>query len=182
MCHLYGCFTSYNEDRPNINFEDEVNAAIDWLTVGEVLDGSLPREAFPQNIRITVDEPTATQWDFFMVGGTCGLFSQRFVDVVGLDSFADFSLFPVTLNGERYFFLRCEQAVDCLDRKRSIFTTFRSDPARIKQIIHYEFHVDRVARYVFFCIPESPKLIATEYVVEIIKKSDLRGVQTPPLP
>lgn len=182
MVTVYDCRWSLEDERPEIDFEDEAVRRNDWLTVANVLDGTLPIASFPSMVSVRVRHPQATEWDCYMDGGARGLFSQRFVDVVGKDALRHFSLLPCDLNGKPYFFLRCEQRVDCFNRMSAVFDTYPHDPATIMHIRHYAFFDDRVPEGSLFCIPEVPDLFATEDVVRHIKEGGLKGIRTPPLP
>ena len=59
---------------------------------------------------------------------------------------------------------------------------FQCDPTIIKEITHYAFYENRLTDGALFCIPESPRLFATESVVDRIKKSGLKGIRMPLLP
>ena len=182
MPRVYECRPSYEVNRPQIDFEAAENAQNDWLVIGEVLDGSRPLRDFPDNVVVTVVHGEATQWDCYMVAGTRGLFSQRFVNIVGTDALRGFSLLPVKLNDGFYFLLRCNQPIDCLDRAKSAFDTFRSDPTTIKRITHYGFHEDRLPNDICFCIAELPDLLLTEYVVRRLESAKLKGLRLLKLP
>lgn len=182
MSRVFDCRPSLEDDRPVINFELKENARNDWLTVSKVLDGIEPKSAFPRDIRITVDDPRAWEWDCYFDGGSRGLFSQRFVDVVGSEALQYFSLLPALLNDCRYYFLYCEEPIDCFDRSRARFETFPHDPSRIMDISHYAFVEARLPAGCLFCISEVPDLFATEGVAQKIKASGLKGIRMPELP
>lgn len=181
---IYSCRPSSERDRPTIDFDLEDNAKIDWLRVGRILSGALPIDQFPSPVRVTVNNPDATtKWDCFKDGGTRGLFSRRFVDVVGREGLRDFSLLRATLNGADYVFLRCDRPTDCLDRQRSRYDTSPHDPVRIMDIEHFAFRDELLAASArFFCIPEIPDLLVTEEIARNILASSLKGVRLEPLP
>jgi hypothetical protein len=181
MERVYNCRPSCEDDRPQIDFEDISNEQNDWLTVSDVLEGTLPVTEFPE-VKINVEHPDATLWDCYMDGGARGLFSQRFVDAVGHTAFCGLKLLPATLNGMTYYFLRCENPIDCFDRANASFKTFRSDPESIKEIMHYAFHEDSLPKDACFVLPEVPDLFVTEPVVNRLRAARLRGVRTEQLP
>lgn len=181
MTQVYECRPSYEDERPEIDFEDEVNGQNDWLTVGEVLDGIRPVIDFPI-VSVQVRQPDATQWDCFMVAGTRGLFSQRFIDAVGNASLQGITLHPAKLNGRTYYFLRCEKPVDCLDRYKSVFETFAHDPSRVMDVSHYAFRSESLPADACFVLPELPDLLLTESVVQRLKAANLKGVRVQLLP
>lgn len=182
MVTVYECRPSYEDDRPQIDFENVMTAENDWLKIGEVLDGQRRSEEFPSNVSVHVDAPHAADWDFFMVPGTRGLCSQRFVDAVGRASFRGLALLPAKLNDTTYYFLRCEEPTNCLDRSNSIFETFRSDPTAIKKITHYAFQIDLLPKDGCFVLLELPDLLLTESVVQRLQEANLKGVKIQKLP
>ncbi|MBL8820589.1 MAG: hypothetical protein JNL58_31495 [Planctomyces sp.] len=182
MVTVYECRPSFEDDRPQIDFEDAATAANDWLQIGEVLDGERRSEEYPSNVSIHVADRCATDWDMFMVAGTRGLCSQRFVDTVGSASFQGLTLLPAILNGTTYYFLRCEKPIDCLDRSNAAFETFRSDPTAIKKISHYAFRSESLPMDACFVLPELPDLLLTESVVKRIQAANLKGVWIHQLP
>ncbi len=182
MPNVYYCGPSYEKDRPEIDFDDKVNAANDWLTIGEVIDGTLSEDHYPAKVVVKVNDPRATEWHCYMDGGMGGLFSNRFVECVGSDALERFSPFPAELNGAEYFFLRCHDPLDCLDRQQSTFEVFPHDPSRIMHITHYSFFKDRIPDGALFCIPEVHRLFATDGVVGKSLRGQLKGVLFSELP
>ena len=181
MMKVFNCRPSVEDERPKIDFEVPENAKNDWLAVGEVIDGTRPITEFPM-VSVQVFHPEATQWDCYMDGGVRGLFSQRFVDAVGKVAFQGVMLLPAKLNGTTYYFLRCDKPIDCLDRSKSVFETFRSDSTAIKRITHYDFHSESLPADACFVLPELPDLLLTEPVVQRIQAASLKGVRILPLP
>lgn len=182
MTLVYECRPSCEDVRLQIDFENAVTASNDWLQVGEVLDGQRRPEEFPSNVIIYVADHRATEWDGFMVAGTRGLFSQRFVDTVGKPAFHGLTLLPAMLNGATYYFLRCEEPVDCLDRSNAAFETFRCNPTVIKRITHYAFHSESLPADACFVLPELPDLLLTETVAQRLQAGNVKGVRVRPLP
>ncbi|MCY2963693.1 MAG: hypothetical protein NT069_08605 [Planctomycetota bacterium] len=182
MTQVYECRPSCEDHRPQIDFQNAVTASNDWLQVGKVLDGQRRPEEFPSNVNVYVADHRATEWDSFMVAGTRGLFSQRFVDTVGKPAFQGLTLLPAKLNGATYYFLRCEEPVDCLDRSNAAFVTFRSDPKAIQRITHYAFHSESLPADACFVLPELPDLLLTESVAQRLQAVNLKGVRVQPLP
>lgn len=179
--NVYDCGPSVEDDRPYIDFTKTKNRQNDWLAIGAGVEHRLPAAAIPPLASIVVDHPEATHWDCYRDGGLGGLFSQRFVNAVGAEALRCFVLIPALLNGEIYFFLRCEHPVDCLDHSKSEYKGFPHDPTSIMQIMHHAFFEERIPDGLF-CIPVSKRLLATHAVVRRIKKAGLKGVATPPLP
>lgn len=181
MTRVYDCRPSNEDDRPQIDFESAVNGKNDWLAVADVIDGTLPISDLP-SVSVQVFHPDATNWDCYMDGGVRGLFSQRFVDAVGMVAFHGLTLLPAKLNGATYYFLRCERPVECFDRCNSVFETFAHAPSRIMDVSHYAFRDDTVPTDACFVLPELPDLLLTESVVERLRAANVKGVRMQPLP
>lgn len=181
MSYIYKCSYSIEEDRPEIDFMDAENAKNDWLLVSEVIDGLRPIGDFPK-VSVTVRHPDATNWDCYCDGGVRGLFSERFVEAIGQSSLIGLTLLPALLNGVSYYFLRCDQPVDCFDRENSEFETYPHDPKRIMDISHYAFGEDCLPMDCFFCIPETRRLLLTESMAIRLSAAGLKGICLTPLP
>lgn len=178
MERIFRCGPSCEDHRPMIDFDLPVNAKNDWLTIGKVVEGRLPAGQFPESVKITVPDPRATRWDCFMDGGTRGLFSRRFAISVGKNALSDFQLMPAKLNEEDYFFLRRIRSRDVLDREKSDVITFPHDPIRVMEIRHYVFrHTSPDSLPQLFCIPETPELLASETIADVITRTQLRGIR-----
>ena len=182
MIQVYECRPSHEDDRPQIDFEDSATAFNDWLKIGEVLNGQRPLEEFPLNVNICVSDRCATEWELCMVPGTRGLFSRRFVDNIGTASFQGLTLLSAKLNGTTYYFLRCDEPIDCLDHSKAGFEMFRSDPTAIKKITHYAFRSESVPTDSCFVLPELPDLLVTESAVQRLHAANLKGVRIQKLP
>ena len=86
------------------------------------------------------------------------------------------------MNDREYLFLRDENPIDCLDRKRSDLDVYQSDPSKILNVRHFVFTSDVPSDPVLFCLPGSFRLFATESLAKRIARSDLRGIVVEPLP
>ena len=173
---IYICDASYDDDRPRIDFNCPETRENDWLLIGDVLDGLQPVSLWPATVVMKSLPREAIYWDCFMAAGTKGVFSQRFVDVVGKDSLSAFTVLPCQLNFVGYYFLRCERQIDCFDHAHASYQTFRSNPARIKLIHRFAFHEHLLPHDACFCIPETKSLLVTEPVAQRIREAGLRGV------
>lgn len=167
---------SCQEDRPDIPFSFEMNAANDWLLIGDVLSGNRPAADFPGSVSVYVPRADALEWDFYLDGGARGLLSKQFVEVIGDHALRYFRLLPASLNDAPYFFLRCEKTIDCLDLLKSKVRVFPHNPTRVMQILHYEFNDSRLPVDAAFSLPEAPLLYVTDSVAERIRSAKLKGV------
>lgn len=170
------CRASYEDDRPWIDFNCPETGENDWLLIGDVLDALQPASLWPAKVVMKSHPRDAIYWDCFMAAGTKGVFSQRFVDVIGEDSLRTFTLLPSQLNYVSYYFLRCESQIDCFDHANASYQTFRCNPARIKSIHRFVFHEHLLPHDACFSIPETKSLLVTEPVAQRIRKAGLRGV------
>ena len=182
MTQVYECSHSIEAGRPKIDVRDAGNVRNDWLRVGEVHDGLRPLAHYPANVIVSVRHADATHWDCYSVPGTRGLFSERFIQAAGNDGFRGMSLLPAKLNEATYFFLRCDQRVDCFDLENSEFDTYPDEPEQIMDIPHYAFREDCLPKDCFFCIPEDQNLLLTESMAIRLNAAGLKGIRLLPLP
>ena len=61
MVAVFDCSWSTEDGRPEIDFEDLDNRKNDWLTIGEVIDGTRPVTDFPA-VSVRVRHPDAIEW------------------------------------------------------------------------------------------------------------------------
>jgi hypothetical protein len=173
---VYRCHESFEDTRPQIDFASEITSRNDWLLLAAILDGHKPASLWPTDVALSSISSSATTWDYFRVGGTRGLVSERFLNVVGRHTLFGLSVCIADLNDCRYYFFRRERAVDCFDREHSVFETFPHDACRIMRISQFAFHKSLIPADACFCIPESKELLLTEPVARRIRAADLRGV------
>ena len=165
---------SIEEDRPEINFGRPENKKTDWLLVDQVLRGERREEDYP-SILVLVDHPEAERWDYYSVAGTCGLMSQRAVDLLEPYALPYFKFFQAWLNGASFFFPKRIHTLDCLDRQRSILVPFRTDPTHVKEIKRYRFRMESIIDPVLFSIPEVPSMFASQTIERLVRERELRG-------
>ena len=180
MKAVFACGASFEDNRPDIDFERPPNNENDWLTIGNVFSRTLPRQAWPRKVEIDVDDPFATDWDAYMVAGAGAAYSRRFL-AVARHGLKNFTLLHATLNGEPYAFLRCERPIDCLNREASEFTTYPRS-SKILLYAHFAFNSSLPEGEQFFCIPDNLELLATKEMALCIRRSNLKGVVMTPLP
>jgi len=173
---VYRCHESLEDTRPQIDFASEITSRNDWLLLAAILDGKKPARLWPTDVMLSSKSRTATAWDYFRVGGTKGLVSQRFLDLLGRERLYGLSPCIAKMNGCQYYFFRREWAVDCFDREHADFETFPHDASRIMCISRFAFHNTLVPSDACFCIPESKELLLTEPVARRIRNAGLSGV------
>lgn len=88
-----------------------------------------------------------------------------------------FDFVPIAINDVPFLFLNQKAALDCLDRKRSVVTYFKSDPARIMEVKKYCFTQGAIIDPLVFPLPDTNYgLYATQTVKKAVEKARLRGV------
>ena len=171
---IYSMRPSFEEDRPDIDFEHPDNGGADWDMVNEVIDGEI-RVAAYSPFHLTVDSPDATAWDFYSIPGTMDLMSQRAVELLSPVASKHFAFLEVALNEQPYFLLMSTAPLDCLDRTGSKFTPFRSDSSRIKEFERFSFKYALIDDPVMFWIPEWREIFVTPSVRDMVQAAELRG-------
>jgi hypothetical protein len=171
---IYLVSASVEDTRPIIDFTHAACQKINWQRIDEVLHGQRPVADY-QEVSIPVEAPDATSWDYYSVPGTLGLISHKATELIGHSAFRLYQVLLAHLNGEQYYFLRPTDLLPCLDRENSEVVTFRSNPSRIKEIKKYSFKKELIDPYLFFCIPESASLFATEAVYQVSRRGKLAG-------
>ena len=168
------------EDRPYIDFTDAHNVGLDWGLLNKVRAGcDVEYSVF--DIRILEDD--AADWDMYPVPGLLGLISDGAVSRIGRSVFDRCArLLPATVNGHIYYFIISVERLDCLNTDLSEFRYFAHDPARIMEVLHYEFHFDLIPESTFFTIPQTYSLLATGDIVAKIHDKRLRGFRCVELP
>ena len=181
MGYIYRCGAIYDDERPQIDFQDPYNTKNRWLEIGDVLEGSSPEELYP-GCSVIVSSPDASDWDCYAIPGTDGLFSHRAIEVMGLIVLRYFKLLPAILNQSRYYFLRAKSRVNCLDRRQSRFRTFGDGTSDIMDFQHFAFFENLVPDNALFKIPEGPQLFATESVAYRVRSGPMKGIYFSRLP
>ena len=68
-----------------------------------------------------------------------------------------------------------ELAIDCLDRERSNIEFFRREPDKVKWIGSFAFHIDQLSDPMIFRVRESPAILATQSIKQIVEDAGLKG-------
>jgi hypothetical protein len=173
---IFECAASSEKDQPEINFNHPVNKQNDWLLIGEILDGIRDTDEYPY-IEIYVEDDDATDWDIYFSGGRL-LFSSHFVDTVGENSFYGLVPLPAYLNGAEYWYLRCEQPLDCIDRERSKYKTFPSNPKKIMTLYEAIFKETEIPEDTCFTHPDRTNcLFMTQSVADRLLAAGIKGMK-----
>jgi hypothetical protein len=166
---------SVEDDRPVIEFDAKPNQGIDWQKLDTILRGQHPVADYDE-VQVSISNPDASSWGFYSVPGTLGLISAKAVEWIGYPAFHLYELLPAKLNGTRYFFMKCNEVLPCLDRDNSEIITFRSDPQRVKEIKKHKFHKNIIYDPLIFSIPESfSRIYVTSTVYDAIVQSRIPG-------
>lgn len=184
---IYQCLPSSEENRPVIDFDDPVNMQNDWDYIDAILDsgwddcdqvlnGEISSIDFP-HVEIVVEDVDALKWDVYFSSGR-GLYSQRFLDAIGEHSLYGLEPFPAYLNGEVYWYFRCDETLDCLDRTESKFEASSSDPRRVLIIFKAVFRESLIGKDMCFTIPGRENTIyMTEPVVDRLINAKIKGMK-----
>jgi hypothetical protein len=172
--------TSLEDNRPEIDFELPENGEINWGLIGEYIGGHRPAQEYLP-IKITILDKLATEWDFYFFAAPFGMFSAKAVDVLGEKSFKNYHLFPAQINGADYFFLKCLERLDCLNKKKSVYTAFTDVPDRFMLIEKYAFDLEKIDAECFFSIPQNENLYCSQVQAKVITEK-LRGIRLLNLP
>ena len=173
---IFHCRSSSEKDRPEINFSHPVNKQNDWLLIGDILNGDIDTSEYPY-VEIFVEDDDATDWDVYFSGGRL-LFSSKFVETVGEKSFYGLLPLPAYLNGAEYWYLRCEQPLDCIDLERSRYTTFPTNPRKILTLYEAVFKESEIPRDTCFTLPDRKNyLYMTESVADQLVAAGIKGMK-----
>ena len=121
--------------------------------------------------------------DLFMLAGTLGVASERLAYSL-LDWAGDRLVTrDVSLDGRRFLILLPGETLNVLDRDRSDFTVFRSNPDRVKNIRSFVFRTDAIpCSPSVFTIPESSgRLLLNESAADRLRGGGYRGLVLEPL-
>jgi hypothetical protein len=173
--HIFEFAPSVEETRPDIDFAHSANASIDWLAIGDIVDGSRSDDGY-QVPNLAVRGRDACRWHYYSCGGLW-LLSKPLMETVRPRAMPRFQFFPALLNSEPYYFVGQRVPLDCLDRIRSRVRYFKSNPGKIMQVDEYQFRQGVVSDPCMFYIEESPGFFVTESVKWAVEEAGLtRGV------
>jgi hypothetical protein len=186
--NIYRLRYSIEKHRPKIDFTHPVNQEIDWSALEETLDGCGDVNDYSaldfyvmrpdSDGWDVVTHPEATEWDYYGVAGTFGLFSYRAMKLIGLSCFRHFDLIPAHLNEADYRFLRCKEEIPCFDLTRADVIPFDHAPDRIMEVRKYAFDKSLLDDPLFFCVPEPHgQLFVTEGVRQKALQHKLKGFE-----
>jgi hypothetical protein len=150
--------------------ENDLNRHVNWVELDEFVEGLRPRtDYYP--IELTVDDPVATQFDYYVCDGTHNVFSARAVDRLGTAAFKNYRLLPIKINDEPYFVIsRCLAEIDCFDRKNASFVECDPPEKLMFSIAKFAFFTEKIDPGHFFSIPESRYLLCTQVLAGRINR------------
>ena len=177
---VYEVGTSLEEDRPEIDYELPVIAAIDWLRIDEVVRGVRPISDY-EPVDVYVAASNATDYHWYM---GAELISRTLRDLIEPHT-TWFEFLPARLNGTEYFFVKPTEplrrkpgGLDCLDRDQSEVRYAADDPSEISWVYRHVFRPGIVPDPCVFRIPESwSRMYATESVKRAVEEARLKGVR-----
>lgn len=179
---VYEVGTSLEEDRPEIDLESPMIAAIDWLQVFDVIRGERPITDY-EPVEMLVDAPDATDYHWYMCGGP-QLVSQPLQELIQPHTTL-FEFLAARLNGAPYFFIKPSESLkrkpgglDCLDRDQSEVRYATDDPSEVSWVYRHAFRSGIVPDPCVFRIPESwSRMFATESIKQAVEEAGLKGVR-----
>ncbi len=165
-------YFSQGVKRPFI--ENDLNRHINWVELDEFTEGTRPLTDY-NPIELSVDDPDATQCDYYVCDGTHNVFSAKAVNSLGDAAFKNYRLLPAKINGEPYFILsRCLAEIDCFDRKNATYVECDPPEKLMFSIAKFAFFPEKIDPAHFFSIPESRYLLCTQVLAEPINR-ELKG-------
>lgn len=129
------------------------------------------------NIELATTRPEEFK-DFHSLAGSLGVVSDRLASLLLAWGGPRLKLRSVLVDGAKFQILLQGEPVDVLDRARSKYSMFKSDPTTIKQIDTFVFHSEILPRAPFiFTIPESPStMFVTEEAAIILVEQKFTGI------
>lgn len=161
-------FFSQGVQRPFI--ETDLNQHIDWVELDEFVAGTRPLDDY-NAIELNVDDPDATQCDYYICDGTHNVFSAKAVKILGEAAFKNYRLIPAKINGEPYFILsQCLAQIDCFDRKNATYVECDPPMTLMFSIAKFAFFPEKIDPAYFFSIPESRYLLCSQVLADTIDR------------
>jgi hypothetical protein len=165
-----------SEDFPRIDFSCPENRHYDWLSVGEMIDGSRkPDTSLLSSINIKVS--TRRQFDCLSFSAKL-LVSDAAREVFEKEVPRDCNFVSLRVNRQRFHILLAHNIVDALDKAKSELQYFAKDPKRVMLIRKYCFKKTMIPDPSLFRIPENViRIFVTDTVKNAIEYSKLAGFQ-----
>ena len=174
---IYRLDTSLEDDRPMVAWDitNERDGAA-WELACSILDGECPISDY-EPVHFTVRSRKAGSYHCYMSPGTLPLISAMAVCVIGRENFQAYELLPAYINDTNFFLPFCREALDCLDREKSVIRLWK-DSNDIREIEKYDFHDSLIGKHKVFTIPESLEIFfATQSVHDAVIEAKLRGIE-----
>jgi hypothetical protein len=168
---------SNERDRPMIDDTKPENNRYNWGAIGNILRGtSSKRDYSPPEI--TVDDPSAMLWDYFLAPAGPALVSRRLRDYFLSVGSQCFSFLPALINEHEYYLIADAGSIDCLDRDRSKLMFAPDNPNKVALIREYVIRTELLHDPLLFSIPEFPlRLLCTEGVRREVESRRFRGLR-----
>ncbi|MCB9688322.1 MAG: hypothetical protein H6735_25005 [Alphaproteobacteria bacterium] len=121
--------------------------------------------------------------DFYPLAGTLGVASERMAAHLLRWGNRHLRAHPASVDGRACCVLLSDTPLDALDRTRSKFEVFRSNPERIKLVRTFAFNMALIPSAPFaFTIPEARgNLFVNEAAATAMREDGLSGAQTIPV-
>ena len=166
--HIWESMNDYNETQ----VYDKLNEAFDWAIFKQVAEGKA--EYKPLAIKMRTNK--ILKKDLIDAPGCQGIFSKKAIEIIGLDTFRDFMIFPLTINGASYFAVYCLKELDCLDKENSPHNFLNSGDTEFGfwEIEKHSFHLDKIKANTVFKLQETYRyLYCTEEIGSRILENNL---------
>lgn len=158
----------------------KLNANIDWSVFDKIVSGQMPFSDY-QPLQIKMRTNAILNHDLIRCPGCSGLWSQKSVDIIGLEALRNFQTFPVFVNEKPYFAIQAKQVNDCLDVKNSDYTELNIGSGIFLEIKKYAFDCGKISENSIFVIPQTEYfLYCTENIGRKLLENEL-GVIVQPL-
>jgi hypothetical protein len=118
--------------------------------------------------------------DFVECPGCNGLVSKRALEIMDLEAFKDFIMFPLTVNDASYFALYSTKNVDSLDAKNSVYEDRNYQNGGFWEMEKYAFHLDKIKENTVFSVPQTNHfLYCTQEIGRRILENELNIIALP---
>lgn len=173
--HVYFMGPDDCEEHPRIDFSLPENRCINWLPLGEMLDGL--REPDFNYLSALNIKLVARSSRFDCLSFNARLLVSALAKEFISTSVPDSCLFlPIRINSQPFFFLVPRKVLDVLNKEASEVEFFPHDKNRVMIIRKYRFKKEQIDDPSIFQIPENPiRVFITDSLSKNMKASKLIG-------
>jgi uncharacterized protein YacL (UPF0231 family) len=162
--------TDSNYDYNETQLFGKLNSDIDWTIFDLASNGK--KHYKPLVLKMTMNK--ILKKDFISAPGCSGIFSQKAIDLIGVEKFTDFKLFPLTINEAPFVAIYETKKTNCLDLSNCKYMELNTGNDGLYEIEKYAFHLDKIKSNQFFGIPKQNNfLFCTREIGLLIIENDL---------